>query len=173
MAIKIKSQRDNGGQCSAIIRDESVAEAFELLVVYELGYGGRVVDLTEERIVVETHIMGCIDLTTFSGPKEEMALLVKAAVVASQLDPIKMEGVSDRLIEEILEITKGIPLLLKLGSGRFVGTARVKLAMAAMANISNEQQAKAFASLAMKDQLAVVQMVYEGMDLDETLALAA
>src|SRR3990167_9526311 len=54
-------------------------KALENMVLFELGFGGFVTDLSPTKVVVETHVLGKKDTTIFEGPPEEMEFIVKVA----------------------------------------------------------------------------------------------
>lgn len=58
---------------------QTPAEAVRSMVVFELGYGGCVTDLSLTKVVVETDIYGTKDTTILEGTKEEMEFIVKVA----------------------------------------------------------------------------------------------
>ena len=58
---------------------ENIVKALCTLVKYELGYGGRVVEASETRLVTNTNILGSQDTTYFEGTPEAMRPLIEAA----------------------------------------------------------------------------------------------
>lgn len=76
--IHITNSRVNGGPPDVIEQDKPGPRAFTSLVQYELGYGGRVIEIEPTRLVAQTRVMDTVDTVTFSGPEDEMRPLYTA-----------------------------------------------------------------------------------------------
>lgn len=174
MAIKqINLRIKDGNRYESPARDVTPQAALVSFVVYELGYGGHVTEITQTRIVVVTEIMGCMDYTTFTGSEEEMALLFKAGVLSLQIDPLEIPGLKEHVINDLMKKTKGIPLLINMGHGMIVGSTSIRCILAAMSGIEDEERLKRFLSLTRADMLAVLCLQHEEqMSIDNALELA-
>ena len=73
--IAVKQTRNNGMFHDFGTQEMSAREAAGILMLAEIAFGGRVKEISPERIFVETNVMGCIDQTAFTGPSDEMAML--------------------------------------------------------------------------------------------------
>lgn len=99
-------------------RYEELGDAVISLLKYELGYGGVVTSVTDDRIEVMTRIMHCKDRTVFSGEKEEMQDLQAAVYLWLKAE----EKVSvDAWYQKVAEVTKGVPLYVAMASGILKG----------------------------------------------------
>lgn len=101
------------GEETVISDTRKVMTALNFLLTYDLGCGGRIIEFTETRIVVKTSILSSIDITSYSGTKEDMALLVKGAAIYLTLQ----DGTFDQAINNTIAITKGIPLFVTAFNG--------------------------------------------------------
>jgi hypothetical protein len=77
--IKYNSKRNDGfGLLSDLgTREVTLAEALSLLLFCDLDFGGKVVEYTETRLVSQSGVMGTTDISTFSGPWDEMQVLTR------------------------------------------------------------------------------------------------
>lgn len=116
--ITISGTRDRGGEvfkdCPAA-HDVGLVEAMEFLLKHELGFGGRIVEVSKVLIRTETHVLSCVDSTSFSGPESEMVKLLWAAGVYVQL--CSGEERVDADLTRFLELTGGVALLVTAFGG--------------------------------------------------------
>lgn len=154
--IKYLNQRNNGSQCEPVIRDCTPGEALKSLVVYELGFGGAVVTIERDCVVVSTRVLNCTDLVTFSGPEDEMQLLVKAAVIHQALlsGLLKNQGYQKNLARRLVELGFGIPLLIKANAGLIRGTS-AKLTACLLYDVEPPEYLNRFS---LEDVLAITEM---------------
>jgi hypothetical protein len=99
-------------------RYAEIEEAIVSLLKYELGYGGRVTVLTDEKIEVETLIFHCKDRTVFSGSKEEMQDLLATAYLWLKAEK---EVSFDNWHRKVSEVTNGVPLRVVMAAGILQG----------------------------------------------------
>jgi len=95
--------------------DQSVEDAFISLVKNELMFGGRVCESSDEHVTIETPIFSKIDYTTFRGSVEEMRPLLGFCLLWST------EDVTDEDVDDVLNVTKGIPLYVTTIGPHIVG----------------------------------------------------
>ncbi|MBV5347868.1 hypothetical protein JZU46_06615, partial [bacterium] len=134
-------------------KEETVEKAFESLILYEFGYGGKIDYVAPTRIACLTNIMGCIDTTFFSGPADEMKLLVEAATIHHNPKPC-----ASSILGFMANMSEGIH------------TARSVLFK--MVNPGNEAQYEKLKVMSTVDLLACVLLVRKDeMDIDEVLSL--
>jgi hypothetical protein len=107
--------------------NKSIQDALNSLVKYELGYGGRVANIFEvgENIQIKTvtQVLACIDTTWFEGSREEMLPLVTACHLWSQ---VVQKGTPEGLIDQLMKVTEGNPMLLTMTAPLLIGGSRVK-----------------------------------------------
>lgn len=128
--ISYTSHRDkqDGYNYPSVENQRSVEDALETFLLYEVGFGGRVTDVSETRVEIVTSVMNCLDTTVFEGTAEAMLPLVQVAVVAVKVQA-ETRTPSDHVMDRIMEITKGNPLLIKLSSGMLIGEDHLRRIM--------------------------------------------
>lgn len=166
---------------------KSIADALESLVVYELGYGGNVIDLTETKVSILTNVMGCKDSTIFEGPKEEMQSLVEIALLGIYSSYQRLLLKEDRdewedkrlekMTERVIKVTKGSPLLINLASDMILGDFSMKACMISGLNNCRSltvDEIKYLGLSTAKDLFAIYSLVKaEGCSLDDALTLVS
>lgn len=138
--IRITFERTNGTyKCPASVDERSIENAVESLLIYEIGYGGSVIDITPTKVVVRTYVMACVDVTQYEGAEKDMEPLVAIAIAAARL---QKEPLSDSVIDQVMQFTGGKPLIVMLGAGLITGMSRVRQIMleAAGVPVENIQQ---------------------------------
>lgn len=73
--IAVKQTRNNGEFHDFGKEEMPAREAALILMLCEVGWGGRIEEQTDGHIHVRTNVMGCLDDTYFTGPADEMAVL--------------------------------------------------------------------------------------------------
>jgi hypothetical protein len=169
--IEIHASRADAGYVHDVhnypVRKASLSEAIRSLVRFELGYGGRVVEISETRIKVITIVLSKIDTTIFIGTKEEMEPLLVA--VAVFMDGHKLYGM-DRLVNDVMNLTKGKALLVAHASGLIAGGKFVKPAtmIALLNNIDHYELLK---DAEYDDFLTACELLREGNTIEEVIDL--
>lgn len=129
--IIVTSTRDIDGQHHDLgTYVKNVGQALESLVIYELGYGGRITELSATRAVVKTTVMNCLDTTIFEGSEEDMAPLVHVSALAAKHHGFQDERSKQEALDAVMAFTKGNPLLIKLGGDLIIGQYTVRRASA-------------------------------------------
>lgn len=164
--------RNNGGTvCEPSGGPRAQADAIESLLMYEIGYGGRITKIEPTEVHVRTHIMSCVDDTVYSGSEEEMEPLVHIAVLAAKYHAMDVESSREEAMNKVMEVTKGNPLLIKLGGDILIGGFSVRNVIAAMCGFENNLNKAQ--GIATKDLLCAGLMAYnKECTLDEALELA-
>jgi hypothetical protein len=117
--IEIWSYRQKeGSEILLSSRYEDLGGAILSLLKYELGYGGVVTSVTDDRMEVMTRIMHCKDRTVFSGEKEEMRDLQAAVYLWLKAEK---EVSFDAWYQKVAEVTNGVPLYVVMASGILKG----------------------------------------------------
>lgn len=148
--------------------------AFELLVLVHLNWGGRITEITEEKLVVQTQVLATTDVDTFSGSKEDMLPLVMVA--GSYLMTMRDGG--DQIVNraaEALEIMSGgngiKPLFATMMGGMLVGSQAIKVALIASMNVKDDELARTLAQYSKEDLTVFAYTVLEtGVSVQEVLA---
>jgi hypothetical protein len=114
-------------------------EAFIALTKYELAYGALVTDLSDTHVSLETYVMSCKDITTFTGSKEDMEPLVRVAsayALVRQTAATQLHSRAFALLESLTKKSHGndnpgvSPLVTKLAGGMVIGGQAVRYAVA-------------------------------------------
>lgn len=153
---------------------EPVGKALASLVVYELGYGAIVTEVTKTRVTVVTRIMGCVDTTIFEGVEDEMTLLVEAASIAIVSNPMQAESpLHDIAVDSIMVATGGNPLLIKMGHGMIAGRISIRAILMVMMGFAAIEQAPSLKDISVEDQLAIMMLVrIDGVSVADAIELA-
>lgn len=131
--IQILQIRKKDGEVYTDLREEPQMKALKLLLECEFGFGCTVVAIGESDVSVQTELMGCVDTTALTGPKEEMALIVKAAAYYSHIkDQMFLPEYRKDLAKHVLEMTDGNPRIIALGAGFFVGLSFLRATLIAL-----------------------------------------
>lgn len=180
MTIKLTNYRNNGGfRFEPVERHATIESALETLVVYELGFGGRVIDVRPDYLRVETRVFDTVDHTNFEGKSNDMLLLLEAARNMTQVAAVQFVPGSEphkRLMNTIQKFTHGNPLLLSLGGGIIAGGTRIKsslLAMIPQLHNNSPMLINKLANLSAKDLVALVAMIrINGWKFEDCVELA-
>lgn len=175
--IDTKSERINSGYLTdPIVARRTVKDALELLVVHEVGFGGCITVIEPRKVQVKTTVLNCLDTMTFEGAEDEMELLVEAAALAVETQPQKHAKLWDSCIDQVMTITKGNPLMVKLGSGQIIGATNARFLCWAMLLREPDQLPffEKLSKLSVQDLLALVMLVrYDDVPLEDAMTLAA
>lgn len=169
--IKHTNLRDKGeGVKNLGEYEQSAAEALESMVVYELGCGGFVTDLSPTKVVVETHVFGGTkDTTIFEGPEEEMEFIVRVAAhhAALMSDETSRNALIEKAVDFLGTLPKeigGVPLYIAAMAPLFMGGSSASAALLFAVGITDLEVVKALKALApisLKDLVAAVELYRE------------
>ena len=87
--------------------NKSVAHALCEAIEFELGYGGKVKELSETRLVIQTNIMSKVDHVVFEGTKEDMLEILRFVYIYTVAN-------SDQDYDELFKQVEGTVLGDKL-----------------------------------------------------------
>lgn len=111
--IKITNMRVRGNEPAfdPLIDERGLERSFRYLVEAELGWGGKVTELTETRIVTVTYVLDCVDTTIFEGCAEEMLPLVKVAAlhVAAHGTDQFLHALAAKAADTAVRVSPGAP----------------------------------------------------------------
>jgi len=161
------NQRFNGAHCDPIIRQQSITDAMQSLVIYELGYGGHIREITPTKLVVFTQVLAAQDTVTFEGPKDEMLPLLKFCAVYAKI--CQHQQITDVVIDHAMNLLgdlSGKPLFVTGAMPMFIGQDRIKLACLAWINIEDEVVIKRAACMSTKNLLQIVMFMEQFPDMD-------
>jgi hypothetical protein len=161
------NQRFNGEHHPPIVRQQSVSDALESLVIYELGYGGKIMKIERDKLVLFTQVLSTQDTVTFEGTEDEMLPLLQFCAVYSQVsghDEIN-EAVIDNTLNRLGPLS-GKPLFITGALPMFVGQSRIKLACLGWINIEDQDTVKRAARMSTKDLLQIVMFMEQFPNMD-------
>jgi len=104
--------------------ERPLAHAIRTIIEFELGFGGRIVQINEENfsLTTMTIVFNCRDYTTINcKTKEEFITLLQACHTHQQIFGIKNEQDLDKAAEKVIGFTKGKALLVTMASGPLLG----------------------------------------------------
>jgi hypothetical protein len=158
--ITFTNDRTRGAEVfPSITNPRTVPNALEMLVIHEIGFGGKITFAEKDRVVIKTQVLGCQDTSTFEGTPEEMEVLLEAAALADFFNPWRDKAVTDTLVNRILDVTQGNPLMIKLGAGMIEGQSTARKVLFGL--LGDEQLIKECMDLKLSndDLLALVSLV--------------
>lgn len=132
--ITVKQTRDRGTETYDLgTSDKTVMGSLKLLLDCELKFGADVTDLGKTSLTVVTRVLDCIDTTVFSGDEVAMKWLIDTASAYSVLKAqLFKPEVRDVMVERVMRMTGGLPILMQLGTGMIVGTPTTQAAVVAV-----------------------------------------
>jgi hypothetical protein len=134
------------------------------MLIYEIGYGGRPIEVTPTRISIRTLVMSCVDTTIFEGSEEEMIPLLSAlGAYFSAVDTTSQE----EMVERIIELTGGNALLVTMGSGLIMGREILRRIFLMALGI----QAERLSGITDEQLVPVAELIREGHSVDEVQGL--
>lgn len=173
MTIQFTNLRTRGNEppFPPIIIPRNIDKAFNALVSCELAFGCQIKDITPTRIETVTYVMSCVDTTIIEGTEEEMKLLVEIAILYLEIQGNKEKRYNDAVIDQVMKITQGIPLLVKMGGDMIMGGMHVRAALACM--LGDYTYVAQIMKMKMDDLCTVVVMVRnEGVSVKDAMDLA-
>lgn len=151
------NERFNGAPCPPMVRDQTISDAMESLVIYELGYGGQICEITPTKIVLFTRCLAAQDTVTLEGPADEMRPLIEFCGIYAQICGIEEinQAVTDHALNRTMEMSGGRPLIVTTLGPMLMGQSRVKLTCLAWINIEDETLIKRAAKMELKQLLEI------------------
>lgn len=174
MAITRTSQCHNGEWFKPETRETNGWEAFESLISFHLGWGGQIVEITEEKLVVRTQVMATTDVDTFTGSKEEMLPIITVAgcyLMTIKEGAKKLAGnAADQLM--VMSGGNGIkPLFARMIGGFLTGNPTTKIALIGAMNVEDQAFAAQLAKLPIEELAVYAHTALEtGLSAQEVLA---
>lgn len=142
--------------------DQTVEGALHSLLVGEVAYGGRAIEATETKLVIETNVFACQDHTIFEGPKDEILELHKAMALCHKC-ALSLEEQTELVVRE----TRGLPLLVVHAGPLLIGRQVLLRVFAHMLGVPVEK----LGSIKLEDVLPVAQLLREGHSIQDVQGL--
>lgn len=162
-----KGRGDFFNNCPAR-HDETVVEALNGLLQFELGFGGHVEDIKEDgdliTITVVTKVMGCKDTVYYQGTKEDMRPLLEAIhfwAMACEHD----NGTIDRAVQTMCNEKGTMSPFIAVNFGPLlIGQGRVRVAMLLACGLTEETDIERAAKVKTSDLSAAIGLWLECSD---------
>ncbi len=124
--------------------DQTLSQALVALLKYELGFGGQITQVTEEKLIVQTQIFSHRDVTIWTGTPAEMAPLlhVAAAWYAAVTDSPLTEAIVNNAAKSLLGENGTVPpIVISFASPFIIGMSRQRAiqTMLALVNLPEDQ----------------------------------
>ena len=157
-------------------------KALRSFIEFELGYGGVITELCqdpkaeEQYVQVTTRIMNKRDVTTYKGTLEELKPFYEIAYLSIAYEEGLRESNFEPIIDALMELTKGVPLMIKMGEGIVRGShiARVAIAYLLAFEDLDFMQKVIKSGVSLKDLCATHELVCGGAsrkDVESLLSL--
>lgn len=177
-SITVTNLRNKGGEIfGPDVYLKPFSQALESFVVYELGYGGNVTEVSDGEVVVQTRIMGCVDTTKFAGNYNDVDVFRKIGYIHAL---IKAQHGDDILSMVFDHYFKGKPegivpsklVLANLGP-ILAGETNTELALLTYLEIIDEATLSTFNGKlpTVKDLCSAVALQVEGATKEEIIEL--
>lgn len=177
MSVKIESERFEHGRSlhAPIVRNSSVGRAVISAVKFELGYGGRI-DMSEDHMTtrsfkIRTPTFAMLDITSFTAESDDEYKKLLSAVHAYLIVSNKLND--DVMLKKLFpnidthgvrafDITHAYPVL--------AGATRTRTTFIGLLS-KTEQHANILKGLKDEDMDAVVELCFDGMDIEDVITL--
>lgn len=175
--ITLNLDRHRDGQLtSQSSREETPAQALTFLVQSELAYNARVIELTPDRIHLETLVADMIDVTYLSGSADEMRNLVDVVAcyqLTTNCDGIVNGGAAHDFCRATAHSAAYSGIIMNLGAPMFVGRSRLRVAVMLALGYRDESDLTAAAAITLADLMAVFELMAEnqGTNFRDMIAL--
>lgn len=161
--ITVTNYRNNGMECPPVMYECTSTKALESMVIYELGFGGYVTDISRTRVVVNTEILRCKDRTVFEGPAEEMDFLVNvAAHHAATMGEKESRSVlvenAGKFLGALPDNIGGVPLYISMMAPFLMGNPSAKVALLFAAGMTDPETVRQIIPISLKDLFAAVEL---------------
>jgi len=115
-------------------RSQELPDAINSILQYELGYGGEVIEVSFISITILTRIMSHVDTVIYTGDRDDMdQILLMLSHWVSQ-EPCQPE-----IITKLLDLSKGVPLILVALSGIVSGQVKLDKFIKRLQSISESE----------------------------------
>lgn len=173
MTIEFTNLRTRGNEppFPPLVVERTLDSAFNALVTCELAFGCQIKEVMPTRIETVTYVMGCVDTTIIEGSENEMSLLVEASILYLEMQGNRERRYHDAVIDKVMRLTSGIPLLVKMGSDMIMGGMHVRAALTGM--LGDYTYVAQIMKMKMDDLCTVVLLVRnEDVSVEDAMGLA-
>lgn len=148
-------------------------QALHTLAVYELAWGGSVIDIDESRVVTKTRVLARTDTTTFSGSPEEMRDIVKLSALYQIIRSEHHEALAKgavKALDHLPEGARGKPLFITILGPKMMGTMALRAALGEVMGVTKPEELELCVTVPVEDLVAVIELHREtGLPLAEVI----
>jgi hypothetical protein len=175
MITVTQNRNKGGGDVYNSIHDWTLSKSLNVLISCELGFGGQLMEVTPTRVVVQTEVMGCIDITIFEGTEEAMVMLVKTAHIANHVRHLSMSTDNiNHISKNLLDFSEGSPAVIAMAAGMFIGAGIVKGTIIALLAGDDESVLPQLSAFSKDMLLTLLELhVENGVSCKDLIELAA
>ncbi len=169
--IQITHLREKDGERYPSTETGDMKRAFSLCFDTELSWGARIECREKEKIVTVVEFMGCKDTTTYEGPEQELAPLLRLVTYYALSKELIMADQSKvkTIAKDILQLTEGRPLFMDVVACLNAGGKFSKVALLGM--LLAEHNLEVANLMSMEDLKAIWLMAYVDMEPIEDIRI--
>jgi hypothetical protein len=170
--MKLQQLRDDGREIHDMgTRTATPEDGMYSILKYELGFGGHVVSLTPQGMVVRTNVLGKVDTTHVIFDNEEEHELM-ATMLYHWCRASKSVEDDKELIDNFMKITKGNPFMVVHGGQVILGASKVQRTLLGCLGLESKPDVVAkLKDMDGKDVVALAELVSEGYTWEAALSL--
>lgn len=181
--MKVTSQRFEGARKRwEDVHERDANQTLRAFIEYELGYGGQITGVDSDKddshhsVEVTTFVLGMRDVTVYEGSFDEMRPFYEVAYLAEAHHDTLLKKNFEPIIDEIMDVTSGNPLLIKMSEGIIRGSHIARAAMAYICSFQDLEFMKTLlgSKLPLKDLSAAHELIVSGAtqeDIKDLLGL--
>lgn len=161
--ITVRQYRDRCGEHfeQSTLRFTDPLKAVASLAEYELGWGGRIVNVGNTRLQVETWIFSCVDTSIWEGSAEEMKPLLELAYLYDLAAAEHQDQLIQRAVEQS-HVLNGNALLITMAAPLIMGANRLKVAVMLACGVQEKTDIEAGLQAKIGDLVAAAELAKVG-----------
>jgi len=170
--MKLQHLRDDGYEIHEMsTRTATPEDGVYTILKYELGFGGHVVSLTPQGMVVRTNVLGKVDTTHVTFDNEEEHKLM-ATMLYHWCRASKSVEDDKELIDHFMKVTKGNPFMIVHGEPIILGASKVQRTLLGCLGLASKPDVVAkLKDMDGQDVVALAELVREGHTWEAALSL--
>lgn len=166
MTISVECYRDfNDVRGNNVLLTQYYAHldrVMESMLTHEIGFGGRPIEASSTRVVIQTQVMNCTDRTIYTGSEEEIRPLLQALALCHRVHPTVQEMAS-----MVIEQTGGVPILVVNAGPMLIGRIILARVYALVMGLPEELVNQ----ISIENVRPVAELLREGHTLEEVRSL--
>lgn len=161
--MKIKTIRNDGFESHNLCtREYSPEEGIYAILKYELGFGGTVVYLDEQKVIIKTPVLNKVDMVHIELESQEernlmFTMLHHWYAVSEEVNE------DEELMQKFFKQTGGVPLFVVKGLPLILGGEKVRRTLLACMGLGDKPEVvERLKGMEEKDIVALAELVREG-----------